>query len=612
MNQRTFVILVLCGVCALAGVVGAADVFLEATRPDFQKIPLGVVSIENTGGPDWLGGRLEEVLKKDVKRSLVFELMDLPSLGIKVRDVGNGMGNGSKAVFKQAAENGVSVLVWGKAGLKKGEKEDDVNMEGFVYDSGSDEVVGGKRYAGSPSVVRLMAHRFADELVFRYTGEPGIARTKIAYVSAHGAARELFVMDYDGYDTRQLTADGFLNLMPRWSPDRRFLVFTAYRDRNTQDIDMIELASGKRWTLVSYGGLNITPALSPDGNFLAFASSHAVIEGYGSLLAKGHHPTYVLFVDIDPDRIDVNVHPAKREIRFADQEMVYRFVRQTVRHAFSGVERKLVLGMGSEEPVAETASPDTMAERPRSGTLLRPGQRTVGEHSHWPVAASSDSLYVGESPASYANSQGVAVVPFGQVLRTYLVAQVGRELHVIDQHTAHERVLFQRLWRRWMQREMVIQPLLIPESIELTVAQATLLQKHLADLEQLGLALEPFGPSAVLLRGIPAGLGPVDGASLVRELLEDMTEWATTASLDARAQPVFATVAWPVWIVTPRKPTSLSRRQCNSILTTRKRITGLATFCVSRISSPRPKRSFGQPSKLMITIRKPTTIWDRF
>jgi DNA mismatch repair protein MutL len=270
---------------------------------------------------------------------------------------------------------------------------------------------------------------------------------------------------------------------------------------------------------------------------------HAVIEGYGSLLAKGHHPTYVLFLDIDPDRIDVNVHPAKREIRFADQEMVYRFVRQTVRHAFSGVERKLVLGMGSEEPVAETASPDTMAERPRSGTLLRPGQTTVREHSHWPVAAASDSLYVGESPASYANSQGVAIVPFGQVLRTYLVAQVGRELHVIDQHTAHERVLFQRLWRRWMQREMVIQPLLIPESIELTVAQATLLQKHLADLEQLGLALEPFGPSAVLLRGVPAGLGPVDGASLVRELLEDMTEWATTASLDARAQPVFATVA---------------------------------------------------------------------
>lgn len=267
------------GALLLAGIVGilesgAADVFLEATRPDFQKISLGIAGIQNGGGPDWLGGRIEEVLRKDVKRSLVFDLVDLPSLGIATPDIGNGMGNGSKAVFKQAAEKGVSVLVWGKAKMKEAQKDADVNMEGFVYDSGSDEVVGGKRYVGSPSVVRLMAHRFADELVFRYTGEPGIARTKIAYVAEQGSARELFVMDYDGYDARQLTNDGFLNLMPQWSPDRRFLVFTAYRNRNTQDIDMIELATGKRWTLISLGGLNITPALSPDGNFLAFASSH--------------------------------------------------------------------------------------------------------------------------------------------------------------------------------------------------------------------------------------------------------------------------------------------------------------------------------------------------
>jgi TolB protein len=221
-----------------------------------------------------LAGRIEEVLKHDVRRSLVFELVDLPGLGIQMPDVRNGKGAGSKAVFKQVAEKGVSVLVWGTASWKAAGDQSEVNVEGFVYDSGSDEVVGGKRYAGSPSVVRQMAHRFADELVFRYTGEPGIARTKIAYVAQQGTARELFVMDYDGYDTRQLTADGFLNLMPQWSPDRRFLIFTAYRNRNSQDIDMIELATGKRWTVISFGGLNITPSLSPDGNFLAFASSY--------------------------------------------------------------------------------------------------------------------------------------------------------------------------------------------------------------------------------------------------------------------------------------------------------------------------------------------------
>ncbi len=278
MTFRAAIIMSLCVSAGLVWIIesGAADVFLEATRPDFQKIPLGVAGIQNSGGANSLegqiklGGRIEEVLKADVRRSLVFSLVDLPSVGIKV----SNLGSGPDPAFKQAAELGVSVIVWGKAGMKSGDKDPDVHMDGYVYDAGSDEVVGGKRYVGSSSVVRLMAHRFADELVFRYTGEPGIARTKIAYVSEQGSARELFVMDYDGYDPRQLTADGFLNLMPRWSPDRRFLVFTAYRDRNTQDIDMIELATGKRWTLVSLGGLNITPALSPDGNFLAFASSH--------------------------------------------------------------------------------------------------------------------------------------------------------------------------------------------------------------------------------------------------------------------------------------------------------------------------------------------------
>ncbi len=290
MTFRAVVFVSLCVSIGGAWIIesGAADVFLEATRPDFQKIPLGIAGIENMGGSESpegrvkLGTRIEEVLKADVRRSLVFALVDLPSLGMKV----GRLGAEPDASFKQATENGVSVIVWGKAGIKNGSKDADISMDGYVYDAGSNEVVGGKRYVGSTSVARLMAHRFADELVFRYTGEPGIARTKIAYVSELGTARELFVMDYDGYDPRQLTADGFLNLMPRWSPDRRFLVFTTYRNRNTQDIDMIELATGKRWTLVSQGGLNITPALSPDGNFLAYSSSH---EGNAELYRMDTH-----------------------------------------------------------------------------------------------------------------------------------------------------------------------------------------------------------------------------------------------------------------------------------------------------------------------------------
>jgi DNA mismatch repair protein MutL len=271
------------------------------------------------------------------------------------------------------------------------------------------------------------------------------------------------------------------------------------------------------------------------------AVSHAVLDGYGSLLPKGHYPTYVLFLDIDPERIDVNVHPAKREIRFAEQEAVHRFVRHTVRHSFSGVERKLVLGIAPPDVMLHQESSDPLWGQPSPARISESAGATGAPYAEG--SATSKPLFVSEPEGSYASAQEVTIIPLGQVFETYLVAQVGRELHVIDQHTAHERVLFERLCRSWKQRQVIIQPLLIPESIELTAAQITLVHKYLGELEQVGLMLEAFGPSAVLLRGVPAGLGPVDGGSLVRELLEDMSDWATASSLETRAQAVLATVA---------------------------------------------------------------------
>jgi DNA mismatch repair protein MutL len=269
---------------------------------------------------------------------------------------------------------------------------------------------------------------------------------------------------------------------------------------------------------------------------------HAVGDGYGSFLPKGNHPTFVLFLDIDPERIDVNVHPAKREIRFADQEAIHQFVRHAVRHALGGPERKVVLNMGGGEVSQPSASP-TVHSVTKVQDQLMPSQPAQGSHEKLVMATDSQSLFAHEPAASYSGSSAPAVVPLGQIQRTYLVAQVGQELQVIDQHTAHERVLFQRLWRKWLNREIAAQPLLIPEPIELTASQSMRLQKHLGDLEQLGLIIEPFGSGAVALRAVPAGLGQMNGGLLVQDLLEDLTEWDSASSLEARVQPLLASLS---------------------------------------------------------------------
>ncbi len=281
---------------------------------------------------------------------------------------------------------------------------------------------------------------------------------------------------------------------------------------------------------------------------------HAVTDGYGSFLPKGHHPTFVLFLEIAPERIDVNVHPAKREIRFADQEAVHQFVRHAVRHALSGPERTMLLGMSSSaaRENAQVSVSDTLSEAQGKRHETLEGDAS-GDHpalpptdqtsSAAPRQGDSRSLFVGEAVASYGGSASLAVVPFGQIMHTYLVAQVGQELQVVDQHTAHERVLFERLWKKWVNRQIVSQPLLIPEPIELSAAQRILLQKHLGSLEQLGLEIEPFGSTAVALRAVPVGVGPLSGGLLVQDLLEDLTEWDSLSSLEVRAQRLLASLA---------------------------------------------------------------------
>jgi DNA mismatch repair protein MutL len=267
---------------------------------------------------------------------------------------------------------------------------------------------------------------------------------------------------------------------------------------------------------------------------------HAVAEGAGSFLPKGRHPLFVLFLDIDPDRVDVNVHPAKREVRFAEPDTIHQLVRRAIRQAMGTIERSsIVPGISEtcEGPVSGEAKRSTVGVQsaPSSGMPAQPGDV--------PSGSGAQLAFVSETAEPYIRVPSGEVVALGQLNRTFLIVQAGDDLAVIDQHTAHERVLFERLYRAWTVRGIQSQPLLLPESIELPVPHAALVQRYQGELEKLGLELEPFGASAVLIRAVPMGLGQIDPEAFLQDLLDDLAQWDYASTVETKIRPVLASLA---------------------------------------------------------------------
>jgi DNA mismatch repair protein MutL len=268
--------------------------------------------------------------------------------------------------------------------------------------------------------------------------------------------------------------------------------------------------------------------------------SHAVYDGYGASLPKGCHPMYVLFVEIAPTRVDVNVHPTKREVRFADQAFVHQTIRHAIRDAISARAARSARSVTEAGPGGSLTGSADQKNRDVLESCQAPWQTG---HSETLSDEATPSFIVREAFPLYLTSPSCDVICFGQISRTFLVSQIGTELLIIDQHTAHERVLFERLWRAWTGRSLESQPLLIPEPIETPPHAAALLRQHIDDLATLGLDIEPFSGTSFLIRSIPALLGHVDHAGLVQDLIEDLAQWNATTTLDARIRPVLASLA---------------------------------------------------------------------
>lgn len=246
-----------------ASPVSAAEVFLGVTRSETARIPASFVHLQASSALVGQETEVREVLEMDLRRSLVFRMVKPPNMP-EIQ----GAENPKPDLIKKVGAEGIEAVIW--ATLSK--RGQDLVLEGRVYDGGSGTMMVGKRYIGEAKALRTMTHRFSDEIVFRYTGERGIAQTRIVYTSNLTGAKELYLMDYDGGNAMRLTEDRSLSLSPEWSSDGRWITYTSYRDGNP-DIFTLDLETVRRWKMIGFPGLNISPAWSPTGDRLAFAST---------------------------------------------------------------------------------------------------------------------------------------------------------------------------------------------------------------------------------------------------------------------------------------------------------------------------------------------------
>jgi DNA mismatch repair protein MutL len=278
---------------------------------------------------------------------------------------------------------------------------------------------------------------------------------------------------------------------------------------------------------------------------------HALAQGYGELLEKGRYPLAALFVDVPGQELDINVHPQKLEVRFSRPQEVYAAVRHVVGRAVSRApwlavspiraytlppervaqaveDRPLPLGptRDRQEPLSAVRSPGERQGAPTLPTLLR-----------------DEALPAAAEPALRGFFSGLEYI--GQLRRTYLVCEGPSELVLVDQHAAHERIMFERLRVAHRQRAVVRQRLLFPIPIELDeVAAAVACEGTTVEaLAGLGFEVESFGPRSMLLRAVPDLLKDVDPKPLLRDVLHRVAEGDSLRRAEENFEEVFATMA---------------------------------------------------------------------
>ncbi|TVQ46737.1 MAG: DNA mismatch repair endonuclease MutL [Gammaproteobacteria bacterium] len=314
--------------------------------------------------------------------------------------------------------------------------------------------------------------------------------------------------------------------------------------------------------------------------------SHAVRHGYRDVLYHGRQPAYVLFLDMDPARVDVNAHPAKTEVRFRDARRVHDFVFRSVEQALAETRPR---GTGTAPGAAGAGELATTGlAAPPAFMSARPDQRglSLGGPLPWALGAPAADLPAGGAAGAGVGQAGVAdragggalaaeavacvaaeIPPLGfalaQLHGIYILAQNAEGLVLVDMHAAHERIVYERLKQAAASGGVQLQPLLVPESLAVSSAEATLAERHAPRLREMGLEVDRQGPERLVIRAVPAMLAGADAAQLVRDVLGDLGELGGSARIEQAQHALLGTMACHGSV---RANRALTREEMNALL----------------------------------------------
>tara|TARA_R110000787_G_scaffold14348_16_gene44391 strand:+ start:2008 stop:3876 length:1869 start_codon:yes stop_codon:yes gene_type:complete len=279
---------------------------------------------------------------------------------------------------------------------------------------------------------------------------------------------------------------------------------------------------------------------------------------YQDFLARDRHPMAALFVELDPEYVDVNVHPAKTEVRFRDAGNVRGLMIGALRHSLAAAGHRAsttVAGFALGKAKAEAPMPSgaLFASRPAYGASDGYGAARPPADAYQPAAFAEPvrEVYDAENaptariepvPAPAENSFPLGVAR-AQLHETYIVAQTADGIVIVDQHAAHERLVYEDMKRQMAAGGVKRQALLIPDVVELTEDEAARVLERADELADLGLEIEPFGAGAVCVRATPALFGEMDAIGLIRDLADDFAEYEAGLALKERFEEVMGNMA---------------------------------------------------------------------